>query len=138
MTTPPSHKFGELMKHLPAGIALSVTAALFSTAAMGQSKAVCRTYTVDVAPIVHKYCFPCHLAESENPSGLSMDTYDMLMKGGEKGKPIVSGKPDESIFYKKLMPKPPFGKQMPRGKKTLTEEEIRIIREWIEQGALKE
>jgi hypothetical protein len=95
------------------------------------------TYVKHVDPILRKFCRPCHDAENENPSELFMDNYEMVMKGGNHGPSVVPGKPKESSLYFKLLPNPPFGKEMPRGKKKMTEEEIRTIRDWIEQGAKK-
>lgn len=92
----------------------------------------------DAFPIIRSYCLPCHLAENENPSGLALDNYETLMKGGNHGNTVVPGKPKESNFYLKLLPNPPFGKQMARNKKKLTEEEVKVIYDWIEQGAKKE
>jgi hypothetical protein len=120
------------------GIVFVLSLVLLGASATQQEKSKKLTYSVDIAPIVDRLCLPCHLAENENPSGLSLDSFDTLMKGGEKGNPIIPGKPDESFLYTKLLPDPPFGKQMPRGRKKMTEEEIRTIREWIEQGAVKE
>lgn len=125
------------MHHAHLGTILVFAVAAAGWAYIDQSKSDKRTYEADVAPIVGKFCNPCHLAESDNPSGLHLDTYETMIAGGEKGAPIVAGKPDKSIFYLKLLQEPPFGKQMPRGKKKLTKEEIQIIREWIEQGAVK-
>ncbi|HWP82155.1 MAG TPA: c-type cytochrome domain-containing protein [Bacteroidota bacterium] len=96
------------------------------------------TFKSDVFPILKSYCLPCHLQENENPSGLSLDNYELLMKGGNHGNTVVPGKPKESNLYLKLLPNPPFGKQMARNKKKLTEEELKIIYQWIEQGAIKE
>ena len=102
------------------------------------------SFKADVFPIVRKYCLPCHAEESYNPSQLSLDTYELLMKGGKHGPPVVPGKPEESIMLKKLSPDPPFGDPMPlkvrrrknpSQQKKLTEEEIRSITEWIKQGA---
>ncbi|HAV22468.1 MAG: hypothetical protein A2X67_06495 [Ignavibacteria bacterium GWA2_55_11] len=95
------------------------------------------TYIQDVGPIVKKYCLPCHLAENENPSGLALDNFETLMKGGEHGNTVVPGKPNESNLYLKLLPNPPFGKQMARNRRRLTEEEVKTIFNWIEQGAKK-
>ena len=102
------------------------------------------SYTADVAPILKKYCSPCHDEESYNKSGLSLDTYELLMKGGKNGVPIVPGKPDESILVQKVRPNPPFGDQMPVGRrkssqtppKQLTKEEVKIIADWITQGGV--
>lgn len=126
------------MNRFVLGVLCTLPFALLGTMTIGQSKGEKRTYANDVAPIVDKYCLPCHLAENENPSGLNLDSYELMLKGGEKGVPVVAGKPDESNFYTKLLEEPPFGKQMPRGRKKMTEEEIQIIKEWIAQGAVKE
>jgi len=93
------------------------------------------TFAKDIAPIVKTYCISCHGSDNDNPSELYMDDYETLMKGGKHGVPVVAGKPDESPMYFKLLPDPPFGKQMPRGRKKITPEAIKIIHSWIEQGA---
>ena len=105
--------------------------------AFGQQGTKKKTYdfTKDVFPIIKSNCLPCHLAENENPSGLALDNWGTLMKGGEHGESVVPGKPKESNLYLKLLPDPPFGKQMARNRKKLTEEEIMTIYYWIEQGA---
>lgn len=110
--------------------------ALTTVVAFGQKKQL--AFKSDVFPILKSYCLPCHLQENENPSGLSLDNYELLIKGGNQGNTVVVGKPKESNFYLKLLPNPPFGKQMPRNKKKLSEEEVKIIYDWIEQGAKKE
>ena len=94
-------------------------------------------FTKDVAPIIKSYCIPCHLEENENPSGLALDNYELLMKGGNHGNTVVAGKPQESYLYLKILPNPPFGKQMARNKRKLTEEETKTIHDWIAQGAKK-
>ncbi len=101
----------------------------------GQTKVY--TYEKDVAPIVKTYCMSCHGSDNENPSELYMDDYETLMKGGKHGVPVVAGKPDESSLYFKLLPEPPFGRQMPRGRKKITPEAVKMIHDWIEQGAKK-
>ena len=102
------------------------------------------SFKAEVFPIIKKYCLPCHAEESYNPSELSLDTYESLMKGGKHGAPIAPGQPEESILIKKLSPDPPFGDPMPLNvrrrknpgqQKKLTEEEVRLIVKWISQGA---
>lgn len=95
------------------------------------------TYTKDVAPIIKSYCLPCHLEENENPSGLALDDYEKTVKGGNHGSTVVPRKPQESYLYLKILPNPPFGKQMARNKRKLTEEETKTIYDWIAQGAKK-
>jgi hypothetical protein len=98
----------------------------------------------DIFPVIKRNCLPCHAEDQFNPSELSLDTYDLLMAGGKHGPPIVAGKPKESILMQKLSGKPAFGDPMPldakkkKGEvqtKRLTEEEIRLLTDWIAQGA---
>jgi hypothetical protein len=101
------------------------------------------SYKEHVTPILQKYCLPCHAEESYNPSELSLDTYALLKKGGKHGASFEEGKPEESLLIQKLADTPPFGDRMPlqsRRKKSttpprkLTEDEVRVIEEWIVQG----
>ncbi len=103
-----------------------------------QEKPKSYTYVKDVEPIVKTYCLSCHCSEDDNPSELYLDAYESLMKGGKHGVPVVAGKPDESSMYFKLLPDPPFGRQMPRGRKKITPAAVQVIHDWIQQGALKE
>ena len=93
------------------------------------------SYVRNIAPIVTAACLPCHAAANENPSGLSLDSYEMLLKGGEHGPVIVPGKPEASSFYFKLTGTSTFGKLMPRRRSPLTPSEIEMIRLWVVQGA---
>jgi hypothetical protein len=117
-------------------LVLVAITALALAETLGQSKKEL-TYTKDVAPVIKSYCIPCHLEENENPSGLALDDYEKILKGGNHGSTVVPRKPQESYLYLKILPNPPFGKQMARNKKKLTEEETKTIYDWIAQGAKK-
>ncbi|MBI3579582.1 MAG: hypothetical protein HY276_02345 [Ignavibacteriales bacterium] len=94
------------------------------------------SFSKDVKPLINKYCVGCHTAEIDHPSELFADSYEDLMKGGRHGAPILPGKAEESILYQKLKSPTPFGRVMPPSKKIkLTEEQIKIFRDWINQGA---
>ena len=95
-------------------------------------------------PVFRKYCLPCPSEDNFNPSELSLDSYDLMMQGGKNGTLIVAGKAQESLLTKKLGEAPPFGERMPLNKKHvisegkakyLSESELKIITEWINQGA---
>lgn len=102
------------------------------------------SYKEDVAPLLKKYCMPCHAEENYNPSELALDSHELLMKGGKHGDAVKPGEPEESILVQKLTQHPPFGERMPlhskRRKSTtppvyLSDEEVQILSKWISQGA---
>ncbi len=65
-----------------------------------------------------------------------MDSYELLMKGGYNGPPVIPGKADESLLVMKIGENPPFGDRMPmRSKEFLSDEQIRLIGRWIDEGA---
>ena len=91
-------------------------------------------YEKDVRPILDRYCLGCHTTEEEQ-GGLVMESYKALMVGGESGLAVTAGEPNSSRLLQmvrgKLQPvMPPDGEERP------TEDEISVIEEWIEQGAL--
>jgi len=95
------------------------------------------SFSQEVFPILKKRCLSCHYPGNEfNESRLVMTTYELLLKGGVHGSPIVPGKADSSLIVRKLGPDPPFGRQMPlMSKEKLSSEEIVLIAKWIDQGA---
>jgi hypothetical protein len=96
------------------------------------------SFSKDVAPVLDKFCVTCHSSEEDHPSQLFMDTYESLMKGGKHGKAIVPGNSKESLLSQKMSEEPPFGKMMPPPKKPRpTDEQIALLRAWIDQGAKK-
>lgn len=102
------------------------------------------SFKKDVFPVIEKKCLPCHAEENFNPSELSLDSYELMKQGGKHDEPFVPGKSKESVLVQKLGGEPPFGDRMPlntkkdikAGKaKWLSPEEVKIIAEWIDQGA---
>jgi hypothetical protein len=92
------------------------------------------SYARQVKPFFARYCVECHPAMFPD-SGLSLDTYKGLIKGGDSGAVIVPGKPDESKLILQVEGKAnPF---MPpkRAKNHPKPEEIAQLRAWIAAGA---
>ena len=128
---------------LPFTLPLFVLVVVFSGALFAQDSTKGKSLTEvsfskDVAPVLDKFCTTCHSAEEEHPSQLFMDTYESLLKGGKHGKAIVPGNSKESLLSQKMSDDPPFGKIMPPPRKPRpTDEQIAILRAWIDQGAEK-
>ena len=102
------------------------------------------SFKANVFPIIKARCMPCHAEDNFNPSELSLDSYELLVKGGKSGMPFKVGKASESLLIKKFDAKPPFGDRMPLNSKRkiaegkaiwLNAEEVKTIATWIDQGA---
>lgn len=90
-------------------------------------------YQKDIEPIFTNKCSFCHAGKVKE-ADLDMSTYESLMKGGKSGKPIVPGKPADSLLVKLAgrTGKPPMP---PKEEEPLSPEELALIKLWIEQGA---
>ncbi len=104
------------------------------------------SFSSDVQPILEKYCIECHDSSGEGvtASGFSVRDYDSVMKGTKLGEVVMPGSSISSTLYlvvaQKTAPEihmPPHHRQAwaeGRGS-PLTDDEIGIIRAWIDQGA---
>jgi uncharacterized membrane protein len=88
-----------------------------------------------IKPIIKTKCESCHNA-SKMKGDLRMDTIELLKKGGEHGAIFVDGKSDESTIMKRiLLPESNDEHMPPKGKNQPSENEIALIRWWIDNGA---
>ena len=92
-------------------------------------------FVKDIQPVLERSCLKCHNA-TVSMSGLRLDNREEALKGGDLGVDIVPGHSAESRaihFAGRLVPQlemPPKGKGDP-----LSDEEIGLLRAWIDQGA---
>jgi ankyrin repeat protein len=89
-------------------------------------------YDEHVKPILAAKCFACHGAK-QVMSGLRLDLRQNALRGGDYGVVIVPGKSAESKLIIRLTG-PDAGLQMPPTG-AIQDEEIGILRAWIDQGA---
>jgi WD40 repeat protein/mono/diheme cytochrome c family protein len=92
-------------------------------------------YTKHIAPFFNKYCVACHAADGPE-SGLALDSYDALLKGGKRGAAISTGHPELSRMVRLLTGEakpvmPPDDGESERPKP----EEIERVKQWIAAGA---
>lgn len=86
-------------------------------------------------PIFEAKCNNCH-NEDKSKGGLRMDTYALLLQGGDSGAGIVAGKPNESLALERiLLPEDDDEHMPPEGKEQMTADEVSLFRWWIENGA---
>lgn len=91
-------------------------------------------FNKDLATLFAERCFDCH-GEKKQESGLRADSRDGLLKGGDNGPSIVPGKSAESILVQVLADTHEDISAMPKKKERFTEEQIGLVRAWIDQGA---
>ncbi len=82
--------------------------------------------------LMERRCLQCH-NESTAMSGLKMLTREQILKGGSRGPAIKPGDANGSLLFQAILQSgklvmPPAGK--------LSEDETRILRTWIDQGAI--
>ena len=86
-----------------------------------------------VAPLLIDRCLSCHNKE-RSEGGLSLTTAESLFAGGDGGEAIVQGDSEGSYLVERILPED--GKaEMPEGQPPLTDDQIALIRQWIDQGA---
>lgn len=90
----------------------------------------------DVEPIFLKVCAKCHSDNSKvggPPEGLRLDSYEHALAADERVA-VVPGNPEMSEIWRRVTglsdPRMPFD-----GPPWLPEDDIRLIRDWIAQGA---
>ena len=86
----------------------------------------------DIQPVLSQKCYSCH-GEDAQQSGLRLDKRQNALRGGDYGPVIIPGKSAESKLIRRLV-NGDGGLQMPPTG-PLSDEEIGILRAWIDQGA---
>ncbi len=91
-------------------------------------------FSTQVKPILNKNCISCHGGVKKN-GGFSFLFREDALGVTESGSPaIVPGHADKSEMIRRLLTHDPE-ERMPYKKEPLSEEEIDILRKWIDQGA---
>ena len=98
------------------------------------------SYQEDVAPILQSRCVECHTSPNGSgykATGLELDSYDAVMQGTVYGPIIIAGDSRRSIFNMLIEGRAGKLQRMPHQKEDgLNEEEIKLLSDWVNQGAL--
>ena len=92
-------------------------------------------YTSIVMPILDNKCVKCH-NQNKSKGDLILNSKESILKGGESGSILVTFDPESSHLYN--YPNLPMEDEMhmpPEGNVQLTENEIELLRIWIDKGA---
>jgi mono/diheme cytochrome c family protein len=85
-----------------------------------------------VRPVLATHCLECH-GPDKRKGGLRLDERAAMLRGGEAGRVVVPGKPDESLLIEAIRYQGDV--QMPP-KRKLKDEDIRALSEWVKRGAI--
>ncbi len=87
----------------------------------------------DIKPILEASCIKCH-GRGRDKGHFRIDSRETLLKGGESGAAVVSGKSEESLIIELVSGLDPDNVMPKKGSK-LTKEQVSLLRGWIDQGA---
>ena len=109
---------------------VALTASIHFSSGFGQA-ADSLTYTKDILPIFTSTCLDCHGPdENRRMLNLRFDTQDFLSSH------IVAGDPESSLLFQRISEDDMIRVMPPSSSgRTLTQQQIQIVRDWIEGGA---
>lgn len=115
-------------------LATFVLAGCFSVSTTLRAEPV--DFATKVQPILEAYCLGCHW-EKRHDGELRLDTAALAFQGGDSGKAIVPGKPDESVLIERISLEADDLSLMPptRNGGPLKKEVVADIKQWIAEGA---
>jgi len=85
-------------------------------------------YNSQIQTIFNESCTNCH----GNSGGLKLESYQDLMDGGQSGDQIIPNNHASSNLWQRIN-----SGEMPPGNNDLSSEEINLIAQWIDEGALE-
>ena len=113
-----------------AAVAFATAGALHAAAPSAQQV---EFFEKQIRPILAERCYECHSAEKKQKGGLSLDTRDAVLKGGDTGPALVAGDPEKSLLIEAVRYKN-HDLQMPP-KKQLAAAEVKALEDWVKMGA---
>ena len=117
--------------HLVAVVSLVSSCAVTPS---GNSEAE-RYFVREVKPVLQQHCLRCHNGALPAPA-LNLTSSEKAFQTRPDGKAyIVAGKPDQSLLLTAIQRMGTHPKMMPRTDLSLTDDQIGMLREWIEDGA---
>lgn len=89
-------------------------------------------FSHDVVPILKQHCAKCHIGANKK-GGLSFNTREALLQGGDNGAVIKPGASNESSLISVIVSRDPDIQMPPEGDR-LTDKEVAILTDWVNAG----
>ena len=89
-------------------------------------------YLTQIQTIFNNNCTSCHINGGAYYGGLDLSTYDSLMAGSNNGAVVVAGDHTNSLLWQKVN----SGEMPPQNNPDLTSDDVSLIAQWIDEGAL--
>ena len=96
-------------------------------------KSVRLNFAQHAKPVFRTHCVNCHNS-NRTSGGLDLTSYAAMMQGGSSGDVIEPGSPDDSFLFQLIIHAD--SPEMPPGDQKIPDEDIEVIRKWIEDGAI--
>jgi cytochrome c553 len=123
---------------VPIVLAGFVSAVSAATAADTISTDELEFFEKKVRPILAESCYKCHsVEEGKSRGGLTLDTREGVMKGGEGGAALVPGDAEKSLLIQAVRYEDKDTQMPPNkdGGKKLSDAQIAVLTEWVKMGA---
>ena len=121
---------------IPAALVRAAGLAVVLAAAVGGAAAPAAAidFVHEVVPLLKRHCGECHTGDARQ-GGLSMNTREDLLKGGDSGTPgFVAGEAARSEIIARITSTDP-DQRMPSEGPPLPPEAIAVLRRWIDEKA---
>lgn len=95
------------------------------------------SFKKDVFPILQQHCISCHKpgGKGYEENALSLETYENVMKGSKFGQVVVPGDRAGSRLNALVEGRAHSSMRMPHDSAPVPESKIKILAQWVQQGA---
>lgn len=116
----------EIRQNFQAGADVSVGQAEIATARDPRAQ----HFETTIAPMLSHHCLECH-DSSTREGGLDLSRRNPAFQGGDSGAVLIAGNSTESHLWEVVN-----GDEMPAEREPLTTDEKRLLKKWIDDGAV--
>lgn len=116
---------------------LCFVASVWGCLVCGHSNVLAQTvdFVRDIQPIFRSHCFECHAGSAEE-GGLNLGVKAKALTRNGSTPVIVAGESKESLLLHVVSDADDARRMPPAGRESLTQQEIDLLKNWIDQGAV--